>query len=160
MNIVLWTLVATQLTIFSVTLYLHRSQAHRSVDFNPVLNHFFRGWLWLTTGISTSEWTAVHRKHHAKCETPDDPHSPHSKGIFNVFFRGAWLYRKESKNLETLEKYGKGTPNDWLENKVYRPHALLGIGLCLAFNLAMFGAWLSCAGRASWDSRSMRYARC
>lgn len=146
MNIVLWTLIATQLTILSVTLYLHRSQAHRSVDFHPVLNHFFRAWLWLTTGISTSEWTAVHRKHHAKCETDPDPHSPHTKGIWTVFFQGALLYRQEAKNPETLERYSKGTPNDWLENKLYRPHALLGIGLCLALNLAMFGAW----GVLSW----------
>ena len=146
MNIVWWTLLSTQLTIFSVTLFLHRSQAHRAVDFHPVLNHLFRGWLWLTTGISTSEWVAIHRKHHAKCETDDDPHSPHAKGILNVFFLGAYLYRKEAKNMETLSKYGKGTPNDWLERKVYRSHTVIGLGLCLALNLALFGVW----GLLSW----------
>ncbi len=146
MNIVWWTLLSTQLTIFSVTLFLHRSQAHRAVDFHPVLNHLFRGWLWLTTGISTSEWVAIHRKHHAKCETSDDPHSPHAKGILNVFFLGAYLYRKEAKNMETLSKYGKGTPNDWLENNVYRRHTVIGLGFCLALNLALFGVW----GLLSW----------
>ena len=146
MNIFWWTLISTQLTIFSVTLFLHRSQAHRSVHFHPGLNHFFRAWLWLTTGISTSEWTAVHRKHHAKCETESDPHSPHTKGIFNVLFRGAWLYREESKNAKTLEKYGKGTPDDWLERQVYRPNPGWGIVLWLALNVSIFGAW----GFLSW----------
>lgn len=146
MNIVWWTLIATQLTILSVTLYLHRSQAHRAVEFPKALNHLFRGWLWFTTGISTSEWVAVHRKHHAKCETDADPHSPHTKGIMNVFFGGFWLYRKEAKSPETLAKYAKGTPNDWLELHLYRPHTMLGIGLCLALNVGLFGLW----GFASW----------
>lgn len=146
MNIFWWTLISTQLTILSVTLYLHRGQAHRAIEYQSALNYLFRTWLWISTGISTSEWTAVHRKHHAKCETVDDPHSPHTKGIANVFFRGFWLYRAEAKNLDTLERFGKGTPNDWLERKLYRPHSLLGIGLCLALNIALFGAW----GVASW----------
>lgn len=146
MNIFWWTLISTQLTILSVTLYLHRSQAHRSVEYHPALEHLFRVWLWITTGVSTSEWTAVHRKHHAKCETAEDPHSPHTRGIGTVFFKGYWLYKAEANNKETLARYGKGTPDDWLENKLYRPHALLGIGLCFALNIAMFGVW----GILSW----------
>ena len=146
MYFTLWILCAVQFTIFAVTLYLHRSQSHRAVEFHPALAHLFRAWLWFATGISTSEWTAIHRKHHAKCETYDDPHSPHTKGILTVFFKGAILYRQEAKNPETLEKYGKGTPNDWLERNVYRPHTVIGIMLCLALNLALFGAW----GLLSW----------
>ena len=142
----LWMLVATQLTILSVTLYLHRSQAHRAVDFPSWLNHLFRGWLWFSTGISTVEWVAVHRKHHARCETVDDPHSPHTKGIGAVFFKGAWLYRQEAANTQTIERFGKGAPNDWLEQHVYRKHTLVGIGLCLALNIALWGAW----GVLSW----------
>src|ERR1700738_3493285 len=118
--------VVTQLTIFSVTLYLHRSQAHRGVDFHPLLAHFFRFWSWLSTGMVTKEWVAIHRKHHAKVETPDDPHSPQTRGINKVLLQGAELYRDESRNQETLEKYGVGTPDDWMERNVYTPYSWQG----------------------------------
>src|SRR5438270_13715643 len=117
------TLLLTHVTIASVTIYLHRSQAHRGLDLHPVVSHFFRFWLWLTTGMVTKEWDAIHRKHHAKVETDDDPHSPQTRGIRKVLLEGAELYRKESKNLETLEKYGHGTPDDWLERNVYTRHS-------------------------------------
>ena len=110
-------LFLTHITIASVTIYLHRSQAHRGLDLHPIASHFFRFWLWLTTGMVTKEWVAIHRKHHAKVETADDPHSPQTRGIDKVFWEGAELYRDESKNPETLEKYGVGTPNDWIERK-------------------------------------------
>ena len=114
-------LMLTHVTIASVTIYLHRSQAHRGLDLHPAVSHFFRFWLWLTTGMLTKEWVAIHRKHHAKVETDDDPHSPQTRGINKVFWEGAELYRDESKNLETLEKYGLGTPDDWIERNVYTP---------------------------------------
>src|SRR5450432_4852345 len=120
--------IVTQLTIFSVTLYLHRSQAHRGVDFHPVLAHFFRFWLWLTTGMVTKEWVAIHRKHHAKCETEDDPHSPQTRGIKTVLLTGSELYRTEAKNQETLAKYGLGTPDDWLERNLYARFGWQGVG--------------------------------
>jgi stearoyl-CoA desaturase (delta-9 desaturase) len=111
-------LALTQITILGVTLYLHRCQAHRALDLHPIISHFFRFWLWLTTGMVTKEWAAIHRKHHAKVETHEDPHSPVAKGIKKVFWEGAELYRKESKNKETLVRYGEGTPNDWIENNL------------------------------------------
>ena len=114
-TLLIWFLVVTQLTIFSVTLYLHRSQAHRGVDFHPVLAHFFRFWTWLTTSMITKEWAAIHRKHHAKCETEEDPHSPQVHGINKVLWTGVLLYVKESHYPETMERYGHGTPDDWLE---------------------------------------------
>ena len=133
------TLALTHVTIAAVTIYLHRSQAHRGLDLHPVVAHFFRFWLWLTTGMLTKEWVAIHRKHHAKVETPDDPHSPQTRGIKKVLLQGAELYRDESRNLETLEKYGIGTPNDWIERNVYTPYSWQGVGLMLAVNLALFG---------------------
>ncbi len=133
------TLALTHVTIAAVTIYLHRSQAHRGLDLHPVVAHFFRFWLWLTTGMLTKEWVAIHRKHHAKVETPDDPHSPQTRGIEKVLLQGAELYRDESRNLETLEKYGIGTPNDWIERNVYTPYSWQGVGLMLAVNLALFG---------------------
>ena len=133
------TLVLTHVTIASVTIFLHRSQAHRALDLHPVVSHFFRFWLWLTTGMLTKEWVAIHRKHHAKVETPDDPHSPQTRGIETVFWKGAELYRAESKNLETLEKYGHGTPDDWIEHNLYTRFGWQGVGLMLAVNLALFG---------------------
>ncbi len=139
-------LIVTQLTIFTVTLYLHRSQAHRGVDFQPLLAHFFRFWAWLTTGIITKEWVAVHRKHHARVETTGDPHSPMVYGIHKVLWQGAELYRLAAKNPETTQKYGRGTPTDWLEQHLYTPHALLGTSLMLAINMALFGV----AGVAVW----------
>lgn len=132
-------LVFTQLTIFSVTLYLHRSQAHRGVDFHPVLNHFFRFWTWLTTSMITREWVAIHRKHHAKVETEEDPHSPQTKGIGNVFWRGVELYREARGQRADIEQYGKGAPDDWIERHVYTPHANLGPTLLLLINAVLFG---------------------
>jgi stearoyl-CoA desaturase (delta-9 desaturase) len=134
------TLALTHVTIAAVTIYLHRHSAHRALDLHPAISHFFRFWLWLTTGMVTKEWTAIHRKHHAKVETPDDPHSPHTRGIRTVLLRGSELYREEAKNVETLEKYGKGTPDDWIERNVYTPYSWQGVGLMLAVNVALFGA--------------------
>ena len=132
-------LVLTHITIASVTIYLHRHQAHRGLDLHPVVSHFFRFWLWLTTGMVTKEWVAIHRKHHAKCETVDDPHSPQVFGIKKVFWEGAELYRAESKVPETMEKYGHGTPDDWLEHNVYSKYSWQGAGLMLIIDLALFG---------------------
>jgi stearoyl-CoA desaturase (Delta-9 desaturase) len=138
--------IATQLTIFSVTLYLHRSQAHRGVDFHPVLAHFFRFWTWLTTAMVTREWVAIHRKHHAKCETEEDPHSPQIYGIAKVALHGVTLYQQARRDPELVAQYGHGCPNDWLENKVYTPHPAAGPTLLLFINLALFGA----VGLALW----------
>jgi len=137
---VLVTLVLTHITIASVTIFLHRHQAHRALDLSPLPSHFFRLWLWLTTGMATKEWAAIHRKHHAKCETPDDPHSPQVYGINRVLWAGVFLYVKEARNQETLRRYGHGTPNDWLENHLYTPWQKLGIVLMLAINIFLFGA--------------------
>jgi stearoyl-CoA desaturase (delta-9 desaturase) len=135
----IWFLVATQLTIFSVTLYLHRSQAHRGVDFHPVLAHVFRFWTWLTTSMITREWVAIHRKHHAKCETEDDPHSPMHKGIRTVFWRGVELYREARAQCGDIEQYGKGCPDDWIERKLYSRFATMGPTLLLFISFALFG---------------------
>ncbi|WP_434031919.1 DesA family fatty acid desaturase [[Pseudomonas] boreopolis] len=132
-------LVFTQLTIFSVTLYLHRSQAHRGVDFHPALAHFFRFWTWLTTSMITREWVAIHRKHHAKVETEEDPHSPQTKGIGRVFWRGVELYREARGMRGDIEQYGKGAPDDWIERRLYTPHANLGPVLLFAVNALLFG---------------------
>jgi stearoyl-CoA desaturase (delta-9 desaturase) len=139
LGLLAWLLVATQLTIFSVTLYLHRSQAHRGVDFHPVLAHFFRFWTWITTSMITREWAAIHRKHHAKCETEEDPHSPMVKGIGKVFWNGVELYREARADRESIEKYGKGCPDDWIERKLYTPHATMGPTLLLFVSFALFG---------------------
>jgi stearoyl-CoA desaturase (Delta-9 desaturase) len=133
-------LALTHITIASVTIYLHRHSAHRALDLHPAISHFFRFWLWLTTGMVTKEWTAIHRKHHAKVETPEDPHSPQTRGIKTVFFSGAELYRAESKNQETLDKYGKGTPDDWMERNVYTRFSWEGVGLMLVVDVLLFGA--------------------
>lgn len=132
-------LILTQITIASVTIYLHRHQAHRALDLHPIISHFFRFWLWLTTGMVTKEWAAIHRKHHAKCETAEDPHSPQVMGIRKVFWEGAELYRKEAKNTETLERYGHGTPDDWIERHLYSGRSKLGITLMLFINVILFG---------------------
>jgi stearoyl-CoA desaturase (delta-9 desaturase) len=138
-QIVLYTLVVTHITIASVTIYLHRHQAHRALDLHAIPSHFFRFWLWLTTGQVTKEWASIHRKHHAKCDTEEDPHSPQTRGIRKVLLEGAELYRAESKNKETLEKYGHGTPDDWIERKLYTRHSALGVSLLLVLNVALFG---------------------
>lgn len=136
---VLITLVLTHITIAAVTIYLHRCQAHRALDLHPVAGHFFRFWLWLTTGMQTKQWAAVHRKHHARCETADDPHSPQVLGLKKVLTEGAELFRMEASKQETLDKYGKGTPDDWLERNVYSKHPSLGIGLMFVVDAVLFG---------------------
>jgi len=145
-TLAIYLLVATQLTIFSVTLYLHRSMAHRGVDFHPLVAHGFRFWTWLTTSMVTKEWVAIHRKHHAKCETEEDPHSPVQKGIKTVFWRGVELYREARGQREDIEKYGKGCPDDWIERHLYTPHATMGPTLLLFLSFALFGF----AGVAVW----------
>ncbi len=137
---ILVALVLAHITIASVTIYLHRHQAHRSLDLHPIAAHFFRFWLWLTTGMVTKEWTAIHRKHHAKCEHEGDPHSPVVFGIKKVFYEGSELYRLEAKNQETLERYGHNTPNDWIEKHLYTGQSKLGVSLMLIINVALFGA--------------------
>lgn len=132
-------LVLTQITIAGVTLFLHRSQTHRALDFHPIINHFFRFWLWLTTGMVTKEWVAIHRKHHARCETPEDPHSPQVLGLRKVLWQGAELYRAEAKNKETIEKYGHGTPDDWIERHLYSRFSAAGVALMLILDLLFFG---------------------
>lgn len=134
-----YTLAVTHITIASVTIYLHRHQAHRALELHAVPSHFFRFWLWLTTGQVTKEWAAIHRKHHAKCDTEEDPHSPVTRGIKKVFWEGAELYRAESKNLETMEKYGHGTPTDWMERNVYTRYSWAGVVALLFINFALFG---------------------
>src|SRR6185503_998393 len=129
----------THVTIAAVTIYLHRCQAHRALELHPVISHFFRFWLWLTTGMVTKEWAAIHRKHHAKVETAEDPHSPQIYGINRVLWGGVFLYRKESYNQETLDRYGHGTPDDWIERHLYTPHSFIGVFFLLAFDLAAFG---------------------
>ncbi len=134
-----YALITTHITIVSVTIYLHRHQTHRGLDLHPIVAHLFRFWLWLATGMQTKQWVAIHRKHHAKCETAEDPHSPIMLGLRKVLWQGAELYRVEAHNQETLDKYGHNTPNDWLERKVYSPHSGHGILLMLAINLILFG---------------------
>ncbi len=133
------TLIFTHITIAAVTIYLHRHSAHRALDLHPVVSHFFRLWLWLTTGMQTKQWTAIHRKHHARCETEDDPHSPRTRGIRKVMWQGAELYKMEARNPETMERFGQGTPEDWIERNVYSPHSVLGIALMMVIDLALFG---------------------
>ena len=145
-QVVLYTLVTTHITIAAVTIFLHRTQTHKAMELGPIPSHFFRFWLWLSTGMVTKEWVAIHRKHHAKCETVDDPHSPQVKGIDEVFWRGAELYRRESKNMETMERYGTGTPDDWIERNLYTRYSWQGVGLMLIINVALFGM----AGLAVW----------
>ena len=145
-QMLLYLLVVTQITIFTVTLYLHRSQAHRGVDFHPAVAHFFRFWSWLTTSMITREWAAIHRKHHAKCETEEDPHSPMHKGIGNVLWKGADMYREARNDRAMVEYYGKGCPDDWIERNLYSRHATLGVALLLVASFVLFGA----KGVAAW----------
>ena len=135
------TLVMTHITIVCVTLFLHRAQAHRALDFNPVLSHFMRFWLWLTTGMVTKQWVAVHRKHHRYSDRYKDQHSPHVDGIWRVLFTGAVLYSKAVKDQDMVAFYGRGTPDDWIEKNLYSKHSRLGIILMLIFDVAVFGAW-------------------
>lgn len=145
-QIVLYTLATTHITIAAVTIFLHRAQAHRALDLHAVPSHFFRFWLWIGTGMLTKEWVAIHRKHHAKCETVDDPHSPQTRGLDTVMWRGAELYRAEAKNQDTLKKFGHGTPDDWVERNVYSRFPWQGVGLMLVLDLALFGG----IGAAVW----------
>ena len=138
-QIVIYTLIVTHITIAGVTIFLHRCQAHRALDLHAIPSHFFRFWLWLTTGMVTKEWAAIHRKHHAKCETEEDPHSPVTRGIDKVVYEGAELYRIEARNTETIEKYGHGTPDDWIERNVYTKRSALGVSMLLVINILLFG---------------------
>ncbi len=139
-QIVVYGLVMTHITIAAVTIFLHRAQAHRALDLGPIPSHFFRLWLWMTTGMVTKEWVAIHRKHHAKCETEEDPHSPQTRGLGKVMKEGAELYRAEAKNAETIAKFSHGVPNDWIERNLYSRYSWQGVGLMLIINLALFGA--------------------
>lgn len=145
-QMVIFTLAVTHVTMISVTIFLHRHQAHRALDLHPAISHFFRFWLWLTTGQVTKEWASIHRKHHAKCEQAEDPHSPHVYGIKTVLLQGYELYRKEAANKETMVRFGHGTPNDWIERNVYTRFSFAGVLSMLLIDLALFGA----AGLAIW----------
>jgi len=136
---VVLTLIFTHITIAAVTIYLHRHSAHRALDLHPVISHLFRFWLWLTTGMRTKAWTSIHRKHHARCETNEDPHSPQTLGIQRVMWKGAELYKAEARNQETLDRFGQGTPDDWIERNVYSPHSVLGIATMLVVDVVLFG---------------------
>ncbi|MCP5228460.1 fatty acid desaturase [Accumulibacter sp.] len=141
------TLALTHVTIASVTIFLHRHQAHRALELHPLAAHFFRFWLWLTTGMITKEWAAIHRKHHGKCETAEDPHSPQIYGLHRVLWTGVFLYVREARNTETLQRYGHGTPDDWLEKHLYTPWHKLGVVILLAIDIALFGVL---AGALIW----------
>lgn len=141
MNIILYTLVVTHITILAVTIFLHRSQAHKSVELHPIVSHFFRLWLWLTTGQVTKQWVAIHRKHHRYSDLDGDPHSPHVFGVWRVLFKGAWLYHSASKDTDMVNSYGVGTPDDWIERNIYSAHSRLGILLMLVIDCLLFGPW-------------------
>ena len=141
MQTILYTLIVTHITIACVTMFLHRSQAHRGVEFHPVVSHFMRVWLWLPTGQITKQWVAVHRKHHRFTEVEGDPHSPHVFGFWRVLFKGAFLYHSASKDVNMVAQYGAGTPDDWIEQNVYTKHSRIGIMLMLLIDLLLFGAW-------------------
>ena len=138
---ILYTLVVTHITIICVTLFLHRGQAHRAIIFHPILSHFMRFWLWLTTGMVTKQWVAIHRKHHQRSDLEGDPHSPHVFGFWKVLFKGAFLYNDASKDKVMVDSYGVGTPDDWMERNVYTKHSRLGITLLLVINLLCFSWW-------------------
>lgn len=135
----LYILICTHITIVCVTLFLHRAQAHRGIQFHPILEHFMRFWLWLTTGMVTKEWVAIHRKHHQKTDVPGDTHSPHNEGIWNILFRGVYYYVKAAKDRDMVEKYGVGTPNDWIEKNLYSRFTALGVSILLLIDLFLFG---------------------
>lgn len=138
-TLVFWTAVSCHITLLSVTIFLHRSQAHRSVDLHPILQHFFRFWLWLTTGMITKEWVSVHRKHHARCEGPEDPHSPQVYGIRKVLLEGAELYREAASDKDILEQFGRGTPDDWIERNLYSRYNTLGVAILAVVEFLLFG---------------------
>jgi len=138
-QMVIAVLIFTHITILGVTIFLHRSQTHSALTLHPIVNHFFRFWLWLSTGMETKAWVAIHRKHHSTCETEEDPHSPIILGIKEVLFKGAELYRREAVNQETLDHYGRGTPDDWLERNIYTPYSAKGVLVMLIANLFLFG---------------------
>ena len=150
-QVLLVTLAMTHITIAAVTIFLHRAQAHRALELHAIPSHFFRFWLWLSTGMVTKEWVAIHRKHHAKCETDEDPHSPQTRGIKKVLLEGSELYRAEAKNQETLEKYGRQTPDDWIERNLYTRYSWQGVGVMLIIDLWLFGA----IGAAVWAVQMM-----
>jgi len=135
---ILYVLGMTHVTIMCVTLYLHRGVTHRALEFHPVLSHFMRFWLWLTTGMITKEWVAVHRKHHAMVEKEEDPHSPHHHGIKKVLFAGAFLYHFASRDKRMVEQYGTGAPDDWIERHIYTERNFLGIVLMLIIDVILF----------------------
>lgn len=141
MQTILWTLIMTHITIVCVTIYLHRGQAHRGLIFNPILEHLIRFWLWLTTGMVTKQWVAIHRKHHRFTEEQEDPHSPHIYGINTVLWKGAFLYHRASKDRAMIQSYGVGTPNDWIERNLYSAHSRLGIVIMLLIDLYFFHLW-------------------
>ena len=141
MNVIIYTLVVTHITIISVTLFLHRGQAHRGIIFHPILEHCMRFWLWLTTGMVTKQWVAIHRKHHVFSDNEGDPHTPHVFGIWTVLFKGAVLYHTASKDTDMVNKFGVGTPDDWMERVIYTPHSRLGILLMLVIDCLFFGPW-------------------
>ncbi len=138
-GLIIATVVMAHITVMAVTLYLHRDQTHRGIDLHPVISHFYRFWLWLTSGMVTKEWVAVHRKHHARCETEDDPHSPQMVGLSKVLFQGAELYQDEAAKQETLDKYGRGTPDDWLEREIYTGRSYYGVFIMLFTDVILFG---------------------
>jgi stearoyl-CoA desaturase (delta-9 desaturase) len=140
-QVVVAVLALTHITIVTVTVFLHRSQAHRALDLHPALAHFFRFWLWLTTGMVTREWVAVHRRHHAKCETEDDPHSPQVLGLRKVLSQGVELYREATRDPLAIERYGHGTPDDWLERRVYARYQWQGVASMLIVDLLLFGIY-------------------
>lgn len=139
MFLLIYTLIATHLTIMCVTIYLHRGQAHKGIEFNPILEHFMRFWLWLTTGMVTKQWVAIHRKHHRYSDVEGDPHSPHVFGIYKVLFKGALLYHEASKDSKMVATYGVGCPDDWMERNIYTAHSRLGIAILFMLNLIIFG---------------------
>lgn len=138
-NFFIVAIILTHITIASVTIYLHRAMAHRALELSFLPSHFFRFWLWLTTGMNTKEWIAIHRKHHARCETDDDPHSPQTHGLLKVLFTGVWLYVIATRNRDDVEKFGFGSPNDWIERNIYTPHGRSGLLLLFFIEFALFG---------------------
>lgn len=141
MDKIIYTLILTHITIVSVTLFLHRGQAHKGIEFGPILSHFMRFWLWLTTGMITKQWVAIHRKHHSSTDKEGDPHSPHVHGIWNIVSRGVYYYYLAGKNAKMIVNFGKGTPDDWLERKIYTPYNYMGVVLMLLINLSVWGVW-------------------
>ena len=137
----IYLLVCTHITIICVTLFLHRGQAHRGIEFTKPTEHFIRFWLWLTTGMVTKDWVAIHRKHHQKTDVEGDPHSPHREGIWAILFSGVYYYIEASKDRDMIQKYGVGTPDDWVEKNIYSKYAFAGVFTLLLINLLLFGWW-------------------